>query len=140
MDHWFSCNFFGSAGIQTQKCGFYPKMTIKFHNSGTKHRVKMASTIFWGSFEPENRWKKIWNFAIFRPLFGPFLAHFLSHFLAHFWPKFLKHRVKTTSTIMLCSFEPEKWWNLFYWNLAIFWPFLDHFWHFFTCLSFFHNI
>ena len=25
--HWFSCNFFGSAGIQTQKCGFQPKIT-----------------------------------------------------------------------------------------------------------------
>ena len=74
-----------------------PKMTSNF--------ITLEPNIVWKWLVPffevvssqkidENKNSEIW------PFLGPFLANFV--------PKFLKHRVKTASTIMLCSFEPEQ--------------------------------
>ena len=61
-----------------------PQNDIKFHNSGTKHRVKMASTIFevvlCQKIDEKNN-SEIW------PLFGPF-----------FYKKPLRDRCQLTST------------------------------------------
>ena len=36
--------------------------------------------------------------------------------------------MKTASTILLCSFEPDKWWQYLFWILTIFLAVLAHFW------------
>ena len=51
--------------------------------------------------------------------------------------KLLKHRVKTASTILLCSCEPEKCWHFLLLKFDYFWQFLAHFLHDLTVLTIF---
>ena len=71
--------------------------------SGTTHRVKTASIIFWGSFEPQKWWKQILKFGHFLAVLGPFLAFFTLFDICVIFSPYL---VISEIFAIICNFLP----------------------------------
>ena len=114
--HWFSCNFFGSAGIQTQKCGFQPKMTENAY-LWNQTQCENGQYHFFRQFRARKTMKKKMEFGLFFAILGPFLA-FLALFdmfviFFHFSPYL----------VIICNFLA--FFDICYHFLAFFCPFWE---------------